>query len=186
MTAKEIEDYINTHRLYPPEYKGKRDKHILYLMNHGYKYDSKKNTITKLEGRINDNGDFELIGSFVFPVGRPEEKVPVEENKLDMNHIIDVYNGIMKDLGYEDRVIDKNTKWNLRDMVAEIDNVRAIYHTKGNDRYNLRYENEKLYENQRSRLHRFIRIYRNDIKDMVCTEVHNSRFDNKEVIHERV
>lgn len=177
MTTKEIEDYINTHRLYPPEYKGKRDKHILYLMNHGYKYDPKKNTITKLEGRINDNGDFELVGSFTFPVGRPEEKVPVEENRLDMDHIIDVYNKIMTDLEYEDRVIDKNTKWNLRDMVAEIDNVRAIYHTKGSDRYNLRYENELLFENQRSRLHRFIRIYRDDIEDLVCTEVHNSRFD---------
>lgn len=178
MTTKEIEDYINTHRLYPPEYKGKRDKHTLYLMNNGFKYDPKKNTITRLEGHINENGDFELIGLFTFPVGRPEEKVPVEENRLDMDHIIDVYNKIMTDLGYEDRVIEKNTKWNLRDMVAEIDNVREIYHTKGEDRYNLRYENEGVYENQRSRLHRFIRIYRDDIKDMVCTEVHNSRFDN--------
>ena len=178
MTTKEIEEYINTHRLYPPEYKGKRDKHTLYMMNREFKYDPKKNTITKLEGRINENGDFELVGSFVFPVGRPEEKVPVEENKLDMDHIREVYNGIMKDLGYEDRVIDKNTKWNLRDMVAEIDNVREIYHTKDTDRYNLRYEDRKLFENQRYRLHRFIRVYRDDIKNMVCTEAHNSQFDN--------
>ena len=178
MTTKEIEDYINTYRIYPAEYKGKRDKHTLYMMNGACRFDPKKNTITRLEGHINENGDFELIGLFTFPVGRPEEKVPVEENKLDMDHIIDVYNKIMTDLGYEDRVIDKDTKWNLRDMVAEIDNVRAIYHTKGSDRYNLRYENEGLYENQRSRLHRFIRIYRDDIEDLVCTEVHNSRFDN--------
>lgn len=178
MTTKEIEDYINTYRIYPPEYTGKRDNYTLRVMNGACRYDSKKNTITRLEGHINENGDFELTGLVTFPVGRPEEKVPVEENRLDMDHIREVYNGIMKDLGYEDRVIDKNTKWNLRDMVAEIDNVRAIYHKKGSDRYNLRYENRELFENQRARLFRFIRIYRDEIKDMVCTEVHNSRFDN--------
>lgn len=178
MTTKEIEDYINTYRIYPAEYKGKRDNHILRIMNGACRYDSKKNTVIRHEGRINENGDFELIGLVAFPLGRPEEKVPVVEDRLNMDHIIDVYNKIMRDLGYEDRVIDKNTKWNLRDMVAEIDNVREIYHTKGSDRYNLRYEDRKLFENQRYRLHRFIRVYRDDIENLVCTEVHNSRFDN--------
>ena len=180
MTTKEIEDYINTHRLYPDEYKGKRDKHTLYLMNHGYKYNPKNNTITKLEGRINDNGDFELIGSFTFPVGRPEEKVPVEENIIDMEHVTEAYNRIITDLGYEDRVIGtpRTKNWNLRDMVCEIEYIRSVYYTEGEERNKLRYEDYATWNRHCSRLRNFIRNYKDHIDDLVCTDNHNSKYDN--------
>ena len=67
MTNQEIENYINTYRVYPDEYKGKRDTNILLTMTSSFKYNPKDHTITRTEGRINDNGDFELVGSFTFP-----------------------------------------------------------------------------------------------------------------------
>jgi len=96
MTIKEIEDYINTYRLYPDEYTGKRDVTILRRMNRFHKFNPQNNTITRLEGQINDNGDFELLGSFTFPVGKPEEKVPAV--LLDMRSIIKSYNLLLSDL----------------------------------------------------------------------------------------
>ena len=153
MTIKEIEDYINTHRLYPDEYTGKRDKTLLRQMNRGYKFNPQNNTITRLEGKINDNGDFELTGSFTFPVGNPEVKTPADT--LDIRNAIKTYNQLVIDFGYDCDIIDGNPdteNWNLKDMVAEVEYIRSTYYDKNHVNSKLKAEHPSEFNNRTTRL----------------------------------
>lgn len=179
MTIKEIEDYINTHRLYPDEYTGKRDILLLRQMNRGYKFNPKNNTITRLEGKINDNGDFELIGSFTFPVGNPEVKVPADT--LNIDNAIKTYNQLVIDMGYDGDIIENNPNtenWNLRDMVAEIEYIRSTYYDKTHVNTKLRAEDPNEFNRRTNRLRNFIRTYKPYIDDLKAYTIHNSKYDN--------
>ena len=57
-----IANYINEFNDYPSSYRGDRDYSILKQMKDSEKYDFDNNTFTKLEGQVNDNGNFEIIG----------------------------------------------------------------------------------------------------------------------------
>lgn len=180
MTIKEIEDYINTYRMYPDEYKGKRDLSLLTIMNSRYKFNRKDKTITRLEGRINDNGDFELVGSYTFPVGRPEEKV--ETGALDFNQLVRGYNQLMIDLGYQDKTIGlefsgDTASWNVRDIVSEIEYVRSTFYDKDHVNAKLRDEDSRRFNNVTGRLRYFIRTYKPFIEDITATTKHNSKYD---------
>lgn len=167
MTIKEIEDYINTYRIYPEEYKGIRDEDILSKLENGYDVDIDQNMVTRLEGRINNAGDFVIDGYYEFPFFEPEKKKPV---KINFSNIIRSYNRIVNDLGYPPY---KDT-WNLRDMVASLDHIRSTYNKKG-EMYYLKKEDPKLYNKTVSRLEWFIvRHWKNALK-MECTEKHNSK-----------
>ncbi len=175
---KRIEDYINDYRVYPEEYKGKRDHAILQTMNSRYRLDPKTLKVTRLEGRINDNGDFEIVGRFSFPLGKPEEKVP--DNSIDLKPIVKSYNELVTDLGYEDSTIGpgKNENWNLRDMVSEVEYIRSLYYTKGHERNRLKTEDPVIFNRHTYRLRYFIRTYKPEISDLVVTQEHNSKYDN--------
>ena len=180
MTIQEIEDYINTYRTYPDEYKGKRDTSLLVIMYSNYKYNHKDQTITRLEGRINDNGDFELYKSFTFPVGKPEEKVEV--GAFDFNLLIHGYNALMLDLGYPDKTIGLDfsgdtANWNIRDVVAEIEYIRSTFYDKDHDNAKIRDEDPLLFNRLTSRLRYFIRTYKPYIEDVKATTKHNSKYD---------
>lgn len=178
MTIKEIEDYINDYRVYPEEYKGKRDKSILVTLGSNYKLDPETMIVSRLEGRINDTGDFEIVGRFTFPLGKPEERVP--DNSIDLKPIIKSYNELITDLGYEDSIIGpgKNENWNLRDMVSEVEYIRSLYYTKGHDRNKLKTEDPKVFNRHTYRLRYFIRTHKPKINDLVVTQGHNSKYDN--------
>lgn len=185
MTIKEIEDYINTYRLYPDEYTGKRDNGILRSMNTYYRHDIKTNTVIRREGRINDNGDFELIGLFKFPVDKPEEKVEITDDfeivtTLHFKYTLTKYNEMMIDLNHESGVIGsgENENWNLRDMVSEVEYLRSLYYTKDHERNKLKVEDPFLFNKQTNRLRYFIRTYKDHIADLVVTTKHNSKYDN--------
>lgn len=185
MTKQEIEDYINTHRLYPDEYTGKRDVNILRSMNFCVRYDEKTNTLTRREGRINDNGDFELGGLYRYPLGKPEEKVEIIDDfdqtfAIFQKFIITKYNEMMKRLNYESGMITdtQNKNWNLRDMVSEVEYLRTLYYTPGNERNNLKTEDPRKFHRDTNRLRYFIRTYRDRIDDLTVTVKHNSKYDN--------
>ena len=185
MTKKEIENYINTYRIYPDEYIGKRDRNLILKMNNNYRYDPKDNSITKYEGRINDNGDFELTGLYKFSLDNPEEKIEIKDNfekstTLHFKYTLTKYNEMMKELNHESGVIDngQNENWNLRDMVSEVEYLRSLYYTDGHERNKLRAEDPKLFNRQTSRLRYFIRTYRDHISALVATTKHNSKYDN--------
>ena len=76
---KRIEDYINDYRVYPDEYTGKRDRAVLHKLGSNYKLDPETLIVTRLEGRINDNGDFEIVGLFKFPLCHPEQKTEITD-----------------------------------------------------------------------------------------------------------
>lgn len=183
MNIKEIEDYINTHRVYPPEYTGKRNSGILQAMTANFKYDDKTDMIIRKEGRINENGDFELVGFYKFPVGKPEEKIEIkdglEKSTLRFNYVLTKYNEMMIDLDHKAGVIGdgQNENWNLRDMISEIEYLRSLYYTKGHDRNKLKTENPVLFNRQTSRLRHYIRTYKDHINDMEVTIKHNSKYD---------
>ena len=178
MTIKEIEDYINDYRVYPEEYKGKRVRSILKTMGAQYRLDPETLQVTRLEGRINESGDFEIVGRFTFPLGKPEERVP--DNSIDLKSIIKSYNDLVTDLGYEDSIIGpgKNENWNLRDMVSEVEYIRSLYYTKGHDRNKLKTEDPKVFNRHTYRLRYFIRTHKPKINDLVVTQEHNSKYDN--------
>ena len=191
MTKQEIEDYINTYRVYPPEYTGKRDSDILKSMNAYSRYDEKTNTILRREGRINDNGDFELAGFYRFPVGKPEEKIEITDafeitTSLFFKYSLNRYNDMMIDLDHESGVItkEKNSDWNLRDMVSEVEYLRSLYYTNGHDRNKLKVEDPVVFNRHTSRLRQFLRTYRDHIDALVVTTNHNSKYDNMEVNNE--
>lgn len=185
MTKKEIEKYINTYRVYPPEYTGKRDPKILYTMGAFYRVNVREQTITRYEGKINDNGDFELVGIFTFPIDNPEAKTITRA--ISFNSIITSYNQLMTDLGYEDRLITPGSKresWNLRDLVSEVEYIRSLYYTKGHERNKLKVEDPSLFNKHTSRLRYFLRANKPYIDNLVVTEQHNSKYDNMEVVNE--
>lgn len=185
MTIKEIEDYINTYRLYPDEYTGKRDNSILRSMNTYYRYDVKTNTVTRYEGRINNNGDFELVGLFKFPIDRPEEITEITDNferstSLHFKYTLTKYNEMMEELNHESGVIGngQNEDWNLRDMVSEVEYLRSLYYTKGHERNKLKAEDLATFNRHTNRLRYFIRTYKDHIDALVVTTKHNSKYDN--------
>ena len=167
MTKQEIEDYINTYRIYPEEYKGIRDEDIINRLENNYDVDLNRQTVTRLEGRINDAGDFVIDGYYTFPFFEPEKKKPV---KINMSNVIRSYNKIVNDLGYPPY---KET-WNLRDMVASLDHIRSTYYSTGEKAY-LKKENYKLWYKTVKRLEWFIVKHRPDALKMECTEKHNSK-----------
>lgn len=181
MTIQEIEDYINTYRMYPDEYNGKRDLSLLKHMDGQHRYNRKDKTITRLEGRINDNGDFEIVGAFTFPVGRPEEKV--EAVPYDMDQLIKSYNTLMIDLGYQDKTIGlefsgDTANWNIRDIVSEIEYIRSTFYDKDHVNAKLRDEDPKTFDKITWRLRYYIRTYKPYIEDVKATTKHNSKYDN--------
>lgn len=191
MTIKEIEDYINTYRVYPDEYTGKRDNSILRSMNTYYRVDVKNNMMIRREGRINNNGDFELVGLYKFPIGKPEEKVEITDDfekstALFFKYTLTKYNEMMIELDHESGVIGpgKNENWNLRDMLSEVEYLRSLYYTKGHNRNKLKTEDPKLFNRETSRLRYFIRTYKDHIENLVVTQKHNSKYDNMEVNNE--
>lgn len=193
MTKKEIENYINTYRAYPPEYTGKRDTGILRSMNSYYRLDVKTNTITRREGFINDRGDFELGGLYKFPIGKPEEKIEIVDDfekstALYSKYSLNKYNDMMRELNHESGVIGdgQNENWNLRDMVSEVEYLRSLYYTKGHERNKLKVEDPTSFNRQTNRLRHFLRTYRDHIDDLVVTEKHNSKYDNREVNNEQI
>lgn len=167
MTIKEIEDYINTYRIYPDEYTGIRDEAIIARLENNYDVDLATNTVTRLEGRINGSGDFVIDGHYTFPFFEPSLKKKVKSN---FSNVIRSYNKIVKDLGYPPY---KET-WNLRDMVASLDYIRSTYNKNG-DKYYLKTEDPKLYTKTVKRLEWFIVQQRAEALKMECTEKHNSK-----------
>lgn len=167
MTKNEIENYINTYRIYPEEYKGIRDEEVMSKLENNYDVDLDTQTVTRLEGKINEAGDFVIDGYYEFPFFEPEKKKPVKTN---FSNIIRSYNKIAKDLGYP----PKKENWNLRDMVANLDYIRSTYNKKG-DKYYLKVEDPKLYNKTVKRLEWFIVKHRTDALKMECTEKHNSK-----------
>lgn len=164
---KRIEEYINTYRLYPPEYKGKKDLKLLIRMSNQYYIDFKTNLVTRLEGRIDDNGDFVIDRLYEFPFFEPDKKKPVT---YKFDSIVKSYNTIVSDLGYPPC---KNT-YNIRDMVASLDHIRSTYN-KGGEMYYLKTENYKLWYKTKKRLEWFIVKHREDALKMECTEKHDSK-----------
>lgn len=182
---KRIEDYINTHRLYPDEYTGKRDNGVLRSMNAYYRFDVKTNTVTRFEGRINSNGDFELVGLFKYPIDNPEEKIEITDDferstSLYSKYSLNKYNDMMIDLNHEAGVIGngQNENWNLRDMVSEVEYLRSLYYSKGHDRNKLRSDDPATFNRQTNRLRYFIRTYKDHIDGLETTTKHNSKYDN--------
>ena len=180
MTIQEIEDYINTYRLYPDEYKGKRDHMLLVIMNAQHRYNIKEQTITRLEGRINDNGDFEPVGLFTFPIGKPEEKV--EAKDLEFKQLVKGYNQLMIDLGYPDKTIGlefsgDTANWNIRDVVSEIEYIRSTFYDKDHENAKLRDEDPKAFIRFTQRLRHFLRKYKSYIEGVEATVKHNSKYD---------
>ena len=167
MTKQEIESYINTYRIYPEEYKGIRDESIINKLENNYDVDLDTNMVTRLEGRIDDAGNFVIDGYYTFPFFEPEEKKPI---KFNFSNVIRSYNKITNDLGYP---LYKDS-WNLRDMVASLDYIRSTYN-KGGEMYYLKTEDPKLYNKTLKRLEWFIVKHWKDAKKMECTEKHNSK-----------
>lgn len=159
MTNKEIEDYINTYRLYPPEYTGKKDMSIIRAMGSKYRHDIATNTITRLEGRINNNGDFEIVGAFTFPADKPEEKVPVPYKPYDIEIAIRTFNQLVSGIGYEDKVIAPGDNRTLEDMVSEVEAIRSSYYDKDHVNSKLRAEDVKEFNRRTARLRYFLRTY---------------------------
>lgn len=181
MTNQEIENYINTYRMYPDEYKGKRDTNILFIMNGSYKYNPKDQTVTRTEGRINDNGDFELVGLFTFPVDNPEAKTPVSVDERTIKYGVKSYNKLLLDLGYKNKIIEPGTdreNWNIRDMVSEIEYIRSTYYDKNHDNGKLRDEDFRKFDSVTRKLRHFIRTYKPYMEGVKAHTTHNSKYDS--------
>ena len=181
MTIQEIENYINTYRVYPDEYKGKRDTNILLTMNVSFRYNPKDHTITRTEGRINDNGDFELVGSFTFPFDKPEEKTPVLADEENIKQALKTYNQLILDFGYDDKIIAPGTdceNWNIRDMVSEIEYIRSTFYDKSHNNSKLRDADLRIFNNLTWRLRYFIRTYKPYIEGVKAHTKHNSKYDD--------
>lgn len=186
MTTKEIEDYINTYRMYPDEYKGRRSRDILHILNSSHRYDPKDNSIIRKEGRINSNGDFEIIGTFKFSMDNPSDKTPIDNLYHTRRFINKVYNNIVTNLGYDESVITEdndNKDWTVRDMVAEIDRIRSEY-VYGGVKSGMKKTDTNRYNRELARLLGFIRKYKYLIDGVPTVAKHNSKYDNMEVNNE--
>ena len=180
MTTKEIEDYINTYRMYPDEYTGVRDLKILDNLNRSYRYNVKDNTITRLEGYIDNNGDFVLGETYIYSLDNPNDKKPATVVDKHFRFKLNKYNAMMKELDHEVGIVTDtvNANWNLRDMVSEVEYLRSLYYTPGNERYKLKVEDLILFNRHTSRLRHFLRENRDYIDDLIVTVKHNSKYDN--------
>ena len=167
MTKQEIEDYINTYRIYPEEYKGIRDAEVMSLLENNYDVDLDNNMVTRLEGRINDEGNFVIDTRYTFPFFEPKKKKPIDFN---FSNVIRSYNRIVNDLGYP----PYKENWNLRDLVASLDSIRSKYNKDG-EMFYLKTEDPKLYSKTVKRLEWFIVKHRVNALKMECTEKHNSK-----------
>lgn len=180
VTNKEIEDYINNYRLYPDEYTGRRDNSILKSLSSSYRFNPKDNTITRLEGHINDSGDFEIVGLFKFPIDKPEDKTLATTFDRDYKFTIQTFNGLMVRFGREDSIIaeDKDTKnWTLRDMVSEIENIRSTYYDPNHVNNRLKKSDPITFNNDTNCLRGFLRKYRDQIDGITAYTTHNSKYD---------
>ena len=109
-------------------------------------------------------------------------------SKLGRNYsALNEYNEIVNDLGLEHLAVDRKSKfgtskWNLRDMVSEIDYQYSTYKENGhfnNDCLHSSDRNERLHAMREcKRLKRFISKYSADTSKLKCYENHCSRFDN--------
>ena len=185
MTTKEIEEYINTYRMYPDEYSGIRDNKILEKLNQSYRYNVKDNTITRLEGYIDNNGDFVLGETYTFPIDNPSDRRLSTTSDKHFKFKLNKYNVMMNELGYPDSVVtdEINKDWNLRDMVAEADYIRSLY-VYGGPKSSLKKTDNPRYTSELARLHHFLRANRNNIDHLTVTVKHNSKYDNMEVDNE--
>ena len=181
MTIQEIEDYINTFRLYPDEYTGKRDINTLVIMNANHRYNIKDQTITRLEGRINESGDFEIVGLFRFPIGKPEEKVDAS-GIIVFKQLVKGYNELMLKLGYPEKTIGlevsgDTANWNVRDIIAEIEYIRSTFYDKNHENGKIRDEDPLTFNRSTNSLRHFIRKYKPYIEGVEATAKHNSKYD---------
>lgn len=169
---KQIADYINTYRMYPDNYKGSRDLKILRQLNRGFRYDGETNTVTRLEGHINDNGDFEIVGSFTFPFDKPEEKNPSAGYTLD--YVKKSFSELLHEWGYTYNL----DSWTIRDIVSEAEYIRSTYYQKGHVNNDMRYTNLKEWTNRTQRIRYYIRTYKPYIEGVTCYQKHNSKYDD--------
>lgn len=185
MTKQEIEDYINIYRAYPKEYTGRRDKGIILYMQWQYRFNLETNEVTQPIGEINENGDFEIIGIYTYPLGDHHNRKLATNVEQNRSLMYTTYNRIVTDLGYEDRVVseDNNKDWTPRDLVAEIDYIRSLYVYDGPMIY-LKKEDNMRYTKELARLHYFLRSYGNALDGIPATIKHNSKYDNQEVNNE--
>lgn len=178
---KRIEDYINTYRSYPDEYKGIRDIKVLRTMDGRYRYDSKRRMITRAEGRINQDGNFEIVNVYRFSMDDPENKIAV--GFTDWTQVINRYNDLMIELGYPGNTIgtefsDGTDQWTLRDMVAEVDYIKNTFYERGHINNKMRTEDPKQWLRYADRLRYFVRKYREKIDGIAAYKKHNSEYDN--------
>ena len=94
------------------------------------------------------------------------------------------YNSIMNSIAREYLTIgtklSENTKgWNLRDMVAECDAQLKSYYEGGTSNSDLKYEDPQAWRSETGKLKRFIDHYKDQIEGIVCTDWHDSKYDNK-------
>lgn len=106
-------------------------------------------------------------------------------NKLNMEKVVERYNGIMYDLCLEHLTIgtrfSENTEgWNLRDMVAEADYNLSCYYESGHCRCDDRFLSKDEYKtwlSETGKLKRFIKAYEPFIHNLKCTTGHCSKYD---------
>lgn len=177
MTKKEIEDFINTHRVYPREYKGIRDEKIIHTMNKTYSYEN--GYITCEQGEINDAGNFVLTKEVRYNFSNPDDR---EEWRLltTKPQPLKAYNRLLSEAGEHSKMIirgEQNSTWTIRDMVAEIDRLKRVYLDVNSDLHRLKDSDPEQYRKIRNRLYRFIALYRPYIWDLKTTVKHGSKYD---------
>ena len=106
--------------------------------------------------------------------------------KLNMKNATKRYNKIMMSICCEHctigtRFSEGTDNWNLRDMVSEADYWLSCYYEDGNDRHDMKYEDEygyKAWLSEKGKLERFINTYKPFITDTICNSGHCSNYDN--------
>jgi len=169
---KRIAEYINTYRTYPDEYKGNRDQKIIYQLNRGYRYSIEEQTITRVEGEINDNGDFEIIGSFTFPIDRPEEKISNPGYVIE--YLRRDFSGLLNEFGYNQDI----SKWTIRDIVSEAEYIRSTYYQKGHPNNALRTTDYYEWNKRTHRLRNWIRNHKGKIDGVKAYKKHGTKYDD--------
>lgn len=104
--------------------------------------------------------------------------------QLNMEKVIERYNGIMCCIAYEHCTIgtsfsESTDGWNLRDMVAECDYILSTYYEPGHANEEMKHEDYKAWKSDTGKLQRFIKAYEPYITEMKCVSGHCSRYDNK-------
>ena len=177
MTQKEIEDYINKYRVYPPEYTGVRDNKILRTLDWSFEY--KDGFVTCLNGKIDEEGNYNLSHFIKYHISDPDTKIDVTSS-LRTDHAIKSYNYYVNKLNEQSKMIipgEQNDNWTLRDMVAEIDYLRSTFYDVNHERNKLRAINPRKFIDTVETLRVFIRQYRPYITDIKATVKHGSKYD---------